>query len=234
MEAAVLRPGQDGHRPGLHRGLRPPLPQRRPHHPSLGGAGRHLPVDLPLLRCRRGTPGPGPRVDVGRDQGLGPGPGPPDRARDDAQDDRADHVRRGARAHGAPPGRRAPCLPGLGLTGGDRPPAGRSARCGRRHLLAGRSTNKVVTRATWPSTPTGSRRRPPSASWPRTGIDLAASSVYSDSATDVPMLEAVGRPVAVNADRALARNRPRTRAGRCATSPSPSGSATVWDARLQS
>jgi HAD superfamily hydrolase (TIGR01490 family) len=39
----------------------------------------------------------------------------------------------------------------------------------------------------------------------RTGIDLAASSAYSDSATDVPMLEAVGRPVAVNADRALAR-----------------------------
>ena len=39
----------------------------------------------------------------------------------------------------------------------------------------------------------------------RTGIDLAASSAYSDSATDLPMLEAVGRPVAVNGDRALAR-----------------------------
>jgi HAD superfamily hydrolase (TIGR01490 family) len=39
----------------------------------------------------------------------------------------------------------------------------------------------------------------------RTGIDLAASSAYSDSATDLPMLEAVGRPVAVNADRALSR-----------------------------
>jgi HAD superfamily hydrolase (TIGR01490 family) len=39
----------------------------------------------------------------------------------------------------------------------------------------------------------------------RTGIDLAASSAYSDSATDLPMLEAVGRPVAVNADRALAK-----------------------------
>jgi len=38
-----------------------------------------------------------------------------------------------------------------------------------------------------------------------TGIDLAASSAYSDSATDLPMLEAVGRPVAVNADRALAK-----------------------------
>jgi HAD superfamily hydrolase (TIGR01490 family) len=32
-----------------------------------------------------------------------------------------------------------------------------------------------------------------------------ASTAYSDSATDVPMLEAVGHPVAVNADRALAK-----------------------------
>jgi phosphoserine phosphatase len=39
----------------------------------------------------------------------------------------------------------------------------------------------------------------------RVGIDLTASSAYSDSATDLPMLEAVGRPVAVNADRALAK-----------------------------
>ena len=33
--------------------------------------------------------------------------------------------------------------------------------------------------------------------------DLAASYAYSDSATDIPMLEAVGRPHAVNPDRAL-------------------------------
>ncbi len=39
----------------------------------------------------------------------------------------------------------------------------------------------------------------------REGIDLAASYAYSDSATDLPMLEAVGHPVAVNADRELAR-----------------------------
>lgn len=39
----------------------------------------------------------------------------------------------------------------------------------------------------------------------RTGIDLAESTAYSDSATDLPMLEAVGHPVAVNADRPLAR-----------------------------
>ena len=35
------------------------------------------------------------------------------------------------------------------------------------------------------------------------GYDLAGSYAYSDSATDVPMLEAVGHPYAVNADRQL-------------------------------
>jgi HAD superfamily hydrolase (TIGR01490 family) len=39
----------------------------------------------------------------------------------------------------------------------------------------------------------------------RLGIDLDRSYAYSDSATDVPMLEAVGHPVAVNPDRDLAR-----------------------------
>lgn len=36
-------------------------------------------------------------------------------------------------------------------------------------------------------------------------IDLAASYAYTDSVTDVPMLEAVGNPIVVNPDRALAR-----------------------------
>jgi HAD superfamily hydrolase (TIGR01490 family) len=37
------------------------------------------------------------------------------------------------------------------------------------------------------------------------GVDLAESYAYSDSATDLPMLEVVGHPVAVNPDRELAR-----------------------------
>src|SRR6202011_1488042 len=37
------------------------------------------------------------------------------------------------------------------------------------------------------------------------GIDLSKSYAYSDSATDLPMLEGVGHPVAVNPDRELAR-----------------------------
>ena len=39
----------------------------------------------------------------------------------------------------------------------------------------------------------------------RTGISLEHSSAYSDSATDIPMLEAVGHAFAVNPDRALAK-----------------------------
>jgi phosphoserine phosphatase len=37
------------------------------------------------------------------------------------------------------------------------------------------------------------------------GIDLAESWAYSDSASDLPMLRAVGHPVAVNPDTELAR-----------------------------
>ena len=39
----------------------------------------------------------------------------------------------------------------------------------------------------------------------RDHIDLATSWAYSDSATDIPMLAAVGHPVAVNPDRELAK-----------------------------
>jgi hypothetical protein len=39
----------------------------------------------------------------------------------------------------------------------------------------------------------------------RIGIDLEGSYAYTDSITDLPMLEAVGHPVAVNPDRDLRR-----------------------------
>ena len=43
----------------------------------------------------------------------------------------------------------------------------------------------------------------------REGLDLAECTAYSDSHTDVPFLEAVGHPVAVNPDRALRRTAAR-------------------------
>jgi hypothetical protein len=39
----------------------------------------------------------------------------------------------------------------------------------------------------------------------REGLDLARCAAYSDSVNDLPMLSAVGRPVAVNPDSALRR-----------------------------
>lgn len=43
------------------------------------------------------------------------------------------------------------------------------------------------------------------------GVDLAGSYAYSDSITDLPMLESVGHPVAVNPDRDLRREAERRR-----------------------
>ena len=86
----------------------------------------------------------------------------------------------------------------------------------------------------------------------RDGVDLTASYAYSDSATDLPMLEAVGHPVVVNPDKELADiavardwqvmdfERPVTLRTRLATLPKPVpiisgaavagalGSAAIW------
>ena len=51
------------------------------------------------------------------------------------------------------------------------------------------------------------------------GLDLGQCYAYSDSASDLPMLEAVGHPVAVNPDASLARHA-RATAGRSSTSAS--------------
>ena len=64
----------------------------------------------------------------------------------------------------------------------------------------------------------------------REGIDLSASYAYSDSVTDLPMLEAVGHPVAVNPDRELARVA-RSGTGKCASSSGPCGCVTVCRSR---
>ena len=68
------------------------------------------------------------------------------------------------------------------------------------------STSTVATPGAPSATCTPRRRswpcgRPPTLD----GIDLEHCWAYSDSATDIPMLEAVGHPVAVNPDRELAR-----------------------------
>ena len=57
----------------------------------------------------------------------------------------------------------------------------------------------------------GRRPRRCASSPTREGIDLAASTAYSDSHTDLPFLEAVGNPVAVNPDRDAPPDRARAR-----------------------
>ena len=68
-------------------------------------------------------------------------------------------------------------------------------------------TTKAVTPARWTSTPTDLSRPRPCGSWPRPkGIDLGrVVGLLGTSYTDLPMLEAVGHPVAVNPDRVLAK-----------------------------
>jgi HAD superfamily hydrolase (TIGR01490 family) len=76
----------------------------------------------------------------------------------------------------------------------------------------------------------------------RVGLDLSGSYAYTDSITDLPMLEAVGHPVAVNADKDLRREaeergwdirdfrrpvRLRTRIARTATRPKTQVTAGV-------
>ena len=62
----------------------------------------------------------------------------------------------------------------------------------------------------------GEPRRPPRAgSRQQRGFPLADCHAYSDSITDLPLLEAVGHPTAVNPDQALAGGSPSSAAGRC-------------------
>ena len=101
-------------------------------------------------------------------QGLGPRPGPRDRPRDPARDGRADHLRRGPRAHGAAPDRPAHrvylvsaspeeiVLPLAELLGVD----------GAISSRAEVDDDGSLHRARWPSTPTAPPRPRPSASWP--------------------------------------------------------------------
>ncbi|MGH9106187.1 MAG: HAD family hydrolase [Acidimicrobiales bacterium] len=70
----------------------------------------------------------------------------------------------------------------------------------RAAVRAGRYTGQLLNYAFGPQKAATIRRIAE-----RDGIDLSRSWAYSDSATDVPMLEAVGHPVAVNPDRALRR-----------------------------
>ena len=160
------------------------------------------------LGAERAEAGPDPRVDAGPHQGVGPRPGAPDRPRGARRDGRADHLRRGARADRGPPGRRATrstsCRPRPRRSSSPWP-----SYLGVDGAIASRAVVDDEGRYTGRDgllrlRPVQGRR--PCGRWPLLeGIDLAESSAYRDSYTDLPMLEAVGHPVAVNPDRVLAK-----------------------------
>ena len=132
--------------------------------------------------------------------------GPGHRRRDAAQRRRPAGLRRGRLAdRGAPPGR-----PRRGHRVRLAAPrwSSRSARC---------SAPTAWSPPGWRSSTAGTPARSTTTPTPRTrpraierlaaerGYDLARCFAYSDSVTDVPMLEAVGHPHAVNPDRELRR-----------------------------
>ena len=203
----VLRPRQDGDREGVDGGVRQAAVPGRSGVAVAAAAGPLRAARLPVPRCGRGAHGHDARVGPAGDQGVGPGPRGVDRAGDPRRGDRADRVRRGARSHPRAPEAGPAGVHRVGVTRGDRRAAGPPPRRPRGHRERGpRSTTRAATPAGSTSTPTAPTRPRPCGRSPRPGASTStASYAYSDSATDIPMLEAVGHPVAVNPDRELAR-----------------------------
>ncbi len=137
---------------------------------------------------------------------LGGRPDPGHRRRDAARDRPAAGLRRGHRADRRAPGERRRggralrFRPGSG--GADR----RAGRCGLLpgHPHAGRE--RPLQRRVSSTTATARRRRQAARDIAaERGYRLADCRAYSDSITDLPLLEAVGHPTVVNPDRALRR-----------------------------
>ena len=180
-------------------------------------AGALRPARLPLPRRRRGAARADARVGAARSPRAGTrrSVARHRRATRSTEVDRADRLRRGARAHPRAPGRGP-----QGLHRRRRRPR-RSSRRSPEYLGVdeaiatraeldddGRYTGEVEFYAYGPYKAEAMREVAGA-----TSIDLAASYAYSDSATDMPMLEAVGHPVAVNPDRELLRVAPRAGVG---------------------
>ena len=205
-DGSLLRPRQDHHREVEHACLQPRVPGRRADLARSGAAVGVRPVRLPRRRGRPRPDGEDAAVHVAAVRRLGRRDGQGDRRRHAAQHRRPPGVRRGGQPDRGPPPRRPRRHHRLDERLRGRRAHRRDARRrqGDRDPDGGRAT--ASTPATSASTPTPRTRRPPSAtSPPRRGYDLERSYAYSDSVTDVHMLEAVGHPHAVNPDKDLRR-----------------------------
>ena len=202
----LLRPRQDDHREVERAGLQPAVLRRRPDQPAARAAQHLRAVRLPHRRRRPRPDGEDAGVPLHDGHRLAGRHGARDRRRHPAQHRRPAGVRRGGLAdRGAPP-RRSRRHHRLGLR--DARWSSRSASCSASTPSSRAScrSRTAATPARSTSTPTPRTRRPRSSELAeRRGYDLSRSYAYSDSITDVHMLEIVGHPHAVNPDKELRR-----------------------------
>ena len=169
-------------------------PLLRAGHDLAAAAGPRAvePDRLPLSRRRRGAHAQVPRVGAARHPRLGPGPHPHARARHAHRGDRADRLRRGARADPRAPGRRARVFIISASPEEIVAPLGRYLGVDEAIASRAASTTTAATPARSTSTPTARSRPRRSSRWRTGGHRPRASYAYSDSTTDLPMLEVVG------------------------------------------
>ena len=158
-------------------------------------------------------------------QGLAGRAGQPDRQRDAGRADQPVRLRRGGRPDRRAPGGRPRRRAGLGLRRRDGPADRRAARRHRHHRHPDGRHATAATPARSSSTPPARARSTGSSELAKErGYDLADSYAYSDSISDVPLLEARRPPHRGQPRPAAAPARRRERlAGARVPPPDPAG-----------
>ena len=188
------------------------VPQARRDHARAGGKGRVLAAAVRRARDEQGA----------RARGVGGGADASARlhAETDARARRrgararapAARLRRAASSRRTPSRARRAVVHRLrGAAGGRRGDGRTTSASTVRSARSARSRTASTQGAACARCTASTRRRRSASSPSSTGMTSPRSTAYSDSHTDLPFLEAVGKPVAVNPDRALASRRRRAR-----------------------
>ena len=231
----LLRPGQDGHRQSVDGGLRWPTPPGRSDQPATHGAGVVERAGLPPPRGRRGADAAlsaSPRCGS-------PAGGSAPRIAPLVRETLTDVIDPIVYAEAlelirAAPGRRAPGVPRLRVTRGDRPPARRVPRGRPGHRQPGRASTRA---AATPARSTSTRYGPYKAEAIREVAERASTSICppaTPTATRSPTCRCCERS-------ATLRGQPRPRSGpcgparasgRCCSSATASRCVSGWCYRL--
>ncbi len=200
----LLRSRQNGHREIEHIGVQQTF-LRSGANQSAGRSQVQLrTVPVPDVGRRPRSNGPDALLHHQHVHRLGRRAGEVDRRRDTARHRRSAGLRRGRRTDRRPQAVRSRRGRGLGLRRGDRRARSPAHSAPPTRWPPGWSSRTASTPARSRSTATATARWKRSASSPtREGYALEHCYAYSDSITDLPMLEAVGHPTVVNPDRAL-------------------------------